>query len=233
MAATVCLYVIAAMSGTIHSGHERAAAGCSECVLDVEGEKVRAQVVKLRTASLWIVRRKAARSLRAYDWRRHPEAVEALAAAVRSDRQCLVRQEAAASLGKMRPCLVEAHEALACAAENDSSLIARHAAKKALKAIGKGCVEPCDACGPGLGLESEPDLIVEPGFEPFIEPEVIPPPPFQGEAPFPASPGALPETSLEPLFPTSMKAPAAEPFVQRIAPTVLVERQSTRDRHAD
>ncbi|MDG3003463.1 HEAT repeat domain-containing protein [Paludisphaera mucosa] len=197
MTAAGLYLILAASVGTIHSGHDTVRAECSDC--GAEQSAVQEKVVKLRTASLWVVRRKAARGLRAYDWERHPEAVEALADAVLHDRQCLVRQEAAESLGKMKPCLPVAHEALACAAESDKSLIARHAAKKALKAVGKSCVEPCDVCG----VDSE---VIEEGIPPFrADP---------GDAAFPTIPETspiVPETSLDPLTPTSLEVPVLPP----------------------
>lgn len=183
--AMASLTLILAASVGIHAGHDRARGDCRECG-EVDAA-VREKVATLRTACLWVVRRKAARQLRGYDWERHPEAVEALADAVLHDRQCLVRQEAAESLGKMKPCLPAAHEALARAAEDDPSLIARCAAKKALKSVGQACVKPCDVCGPSASD-------VEEGIPPLSEPgeSIIPPPP---------------ETLLEPLAPTSLRVP--------------------------
>lgn len=184
--------VLAVSIGTIHGGHDRVVAECSDC--GAEQAAVQEKVDKLRTSSHWIARRKAARSLRGYDWRRHPEAVEALADAVRCDRQCLVRQEAAESLGKMKPCLPVAHETLARAAEADPSLIARCAAKKALKAVGKSCVEPCDVCEGDVEFGDEiPPLLDEPGFSPLPA--------------LPEGSSVVPETSLEPLAPTSFSTP--------------------------
>ncbi|WP_165244814.1 HEAT repeat domain-containing protein [Paludisphaera soli] len=198
MAATVSLYVVLAASvGTIHAGHASRQVECSDCGADFAA--VEEQVVKLRTAPHWIARRKAARALRSYDWKQHPDAVEALSEAVRRDRQCLVRQEAAESLGKMKPCLPVAHEALSCAAKGDSSLIARLAAKKALKSVGKGCVEPCDVCGPEMDGDVEflPTIHRELGtpIEPTF-PELVP-----------DAPGSL----LEPLAPTSTVVPVPVP----------------------
>jgi hypothetical protein len=195
--AMASLTLILAASVGIHAGHVEATGDCRECV-EVDAA-VQSKVEKLRTACLWIVRRKAARELGGYEWEQHPEAVEALADAVLHDRQCLVRQEAAASLGRMKPCHPVAHEALAHASENDSSLIARRAAKKALKAVGKACVEPCDACGP-----------VEPGFDVVV-------PPLRSE------PGELmdslaPETRLEPLAPMSSQVPAVPVTPSPFAP---------------
>lgn len=189
--------LILAASVGIHAGHERARGDCREC-----GEAdaaVQEKVVKLRTASLWVVRRKAARQLRGYDWERHPEAVEALADAVLHDRQCLVRQEAAESLGRMKPCHPSAHEALARAAEDDPSLIARCAAKKALKSVGKACVEPCDVCGP---VPSDVEEIIPLRSEP-------------GESIVPLQP----ETSLEPLAPTSLRVPIVPATPSPFTPT--------------
>lgn len=198
MTAAFGLGVILAVSiGTIHSGHDRVVSECSDC--GVERAAVQEKIAKLRTAPHWIVRRKAARSLRNLDWRRHPEAVEALADAVRCDRQCLVRQEAAESLGKMKACLPVAHETLAHAAVDDPSLIARHAAGKALKSVGKSCVEPCDACG-----------VSEMGVEDFGD-EL--PPIRVGPVP-----SIVPETNLDPLEPASFTLPVAPPVPSPFVP---------------
>lgn len=181
--AIVNFTLILAASVGIHAGHGVDRGECREC--GGADAVVQEKVEKLRTATLWVVRRKAARSLRVYDWRRHPEAAEALAGAVLNDSQSLVRQEAATSLGRMKPCLPAAHEALAFAAEEDPSLIARCAAKKALKAVGKGCTGACDVC------EAGPSEFLSPG--PSVTDELIVPSPL--------------ETSIEPLEPTSLVAP--------------------------
>jgi len=163
----------------------------NDCLDCGEGDAVvQAKIEKLQSACLWTGRRQAARRLGHYDWREHPEIVDALVGALSSDRQGLVRQEAAASLGKMKPCLPVAHEALARAAADDRGPLVRHAAKKALKALDKTCVAPCDVCGPDSAGFDEilPPLEFEPG-ETIITP--------------------LPETSLEPLEPTSLQTPIA------------------------
>lgn len=199
--AMASLTLILAASVGIHAGHVEASVDCRGC--DEADAAVRAKVEKLQTACLWVARRKAARELGGYDWERHPEAVEALAAAVLRDRQCLVRQEAAASLGKMRPCLPVAHEALARAADTDSSLIARHAAKKALKSVSKGCVEACDVCGPGSS-----------DFDEFV-------PPLGAETGEIIVPSA-PETMLDPLAPTTLSVPAVPMTPSPFAPVEAV-----------
>ena len=55
------------------------------------------QITRLESCSGWMARRKAARALRKFDWKCHPEAAEALAGALLNDDCGLVRQEAATS----------------------------------------------------------------------------------------------------------------------------------------
>ncbi|AMV39027.1 HEAT repeat domain-containing protein [Planctomyces sp. SH-PL62] len=203
-AATASLYLmLTATLGTIHGVHTRNQPDCHDC--GAEQATVREEVGKLRTAKHWTARRKAARALRAHDWKQYPEAVEALSGALLNDRQGLVRQEAAESLGKMKPCLPVAHEALACASEKDSCLLARHAARKALKSVGKFCEEPCDVCGfDSIGGETIlPPIGVESG-----EPEF---------SPLPETSFDVPATTLTPLGPDAPEVPAAplgsSPFV--------------------
>ena len=61
------------------------------------------QISRLESCSGWMARRKAARALRKYDWKCHPEAAEALAGALLNDDCGLVRQEAAESLCQNAP----------------------------------------------------------------------------------------------------------------------------------
>ena len=108
---------------------------CATC--DVESAEVHERIAELQSNSSLIARRKAARALGGYDWRLYPEAAEALAGALLRDPRPLVRQQAASSLARMSPCLPAVHLAVAQAAREDSCLISRHAAKRALKAIDK------------------------------------------------------------------------------------------------
>jgi hypothetical protein len=126
-----------------HCGHGKVHEECSACA--DEGAEVAKQILRLESAG-WMARRKAARALRSYDWKSHPEAAEALAETLSNDECGLVRQTAAESLAKMRPCLPSVHEVLARAARCDASLLARHWAKKALKSLVKSCVETCAVC---------------------------------------------------------------------------------------
>lgn len=194
MTAAVGIYLMLTASvGTVHAGHVRAEAECSACVDD--SAEVSATIQKLRSAPCWIGRRQAARALRAYDELRYPEAVEALIEAVRRDRQALVRQEAAASLGKAKTCHPGAREVLGYAAANDPSLLARLAARKALRSLADACEAPCDVCG-GAPVFEEPELLPTrfdlPGEPPMAGPgpalEALPSAP--SPTPIPSAPGS-------------------------------------------
>jgi hypothetical protein len=116
--------------------------------------------------------------LRKFAWKCHPEAAEALAGALLNDDCGLVRQEAAESLAKMRPCLPVVHEAVARAAKCDASLLTRCWSKKALKSLGKACVETCSICGPGNPGEGDDSLPLVPGSAPLpLDSAVEPLPP--------------------------------------------------------
>ncbi len=143
---TVLMSLVLMAAGSMgprHCGHDVVRQECTTC--DEESPAVARQIHRLQSAG-WIARKKAARALRSYDWKSHPEAAEALAEALLHDDCRLVRQQAAESLAKMRPCLPTVHEAVARAARCDRSLLARHWAKKALKSLGKTCVESCSIC---------------------------------------------------------------------------------------
>ncbi len=164
-----------------------------------ETPAVQAQITRLESCSGWMARRKAARVLRKYDWKCHPEAAEALAEALTNDNCGLVRQEAAESLAKMRPCLPAVHAAVARAAKCDTSLLTRCWAKKALKSLGKSCVETCSICGPGASVEGD---------------EVLPSVPGTGLTPM--------DSAVEPLPPTRMVVPrnpsGMSPFYPGVSP---------------
>ncbi len=150
---TAMMSVLLVLGSTVGGSpcvHSKVPGECSVCV--DENPEVQKQIVRLQSCPGWMARRKAARALRRYDWKSHPEAADALAEAVLHDDCSLVRQEAAESLAKMRPCLPTVHEAVARAAKCDSSLLTRAWAKKALRAIGKSCVAECSICGPGEPL---------------------------------------------------------------------------------
>lgn len=197
MTMTISLVVASSLLGASHRGHDGIRGECSVC--SEEEPAVLGQVMKLQTAPHWIARRKAARALRKYDWKRHPGAAEALADALLHDDKALVRQEAAESLAKMKPCLPVAHEAVAKAARCDDCFLTRIWAKKALKSIGKSCLSECSVCGPSGNEEIDAGLPVVPGPYPSpMESSVDPLPPAiliepaqpSGASPF--QPGAAP-----------------------------------------
>ncbi len=203
IAPTVSLYVVLAASvGMIHHGHQKDRNECVTCCEEQPG--VQEQIAKLQSCSGWVTRRKAARALRKYDWKCHPEAVEALAGALLHDRQCLVRQEAAESLAKMKPRLPSAHQAVTQAARDDSSLFTRLTAKKALKAIGKSCVETCSACDSG-SMPGDGEWLF-PDDRDFLSP---PPPTLNAPSRFYLD---------EPLAPASFQAPIAPTTISPFAP---------------
>lgn len=134
IAPTVGLYMVLATSlGMVPAIAPPGWDDCAPC--DVESAKVQEHIVNLQSRGSLIARRKAARALGNYDWRLYPEAAEALAGTLLHDPRPLVRQQAASSLARMRPCLPTVHSAVALAAADDSCLISRSAAKRALKAI--------------------------------------------------------------------------------------------------
>jgi hypothetical protein len=191
--------VMTSWSGGLPCGHGEIREDCSLCC--EENPLVQEQIERLQSCSGWIARRKAARALRKYDWKCHPEAAEALAEALQHDRNCLVRQEAAESLAKMRPCLPTVHEAVMKVVKCDSSLLTRLRAKKALKAIGKSCVEACSVCG------NADEVIID------------------GPLPSPITPGTAPrplDSSVEPLPPGRMEVPEnpseLSPFTPGLTP---------------
>jgi len=203
---TAMMSVLLVLGSTVGGSpcvHAKVPGECSIC-LD-ENPEVQEQIVRLQSCRGWMARRKAARALRRYDWKSHPEAADALAEAVLHDDCGLVRQEAAESLARMRPCLPSVHEAVARAAKCDSSLLARAWARKALKAIGKSCVAECSICGPGEPVTVPAEGIVE-GDVPFVG----------GRQSLPLVPPA------EPLPPTTLEVPAnpgaRSPFTPRSRP---------------
>src|SRR5208337_1174649 len=151
---------------------------------------VHEQITRLESCSGWMARRRAARALRKYDWKCHPEAAEALAGALMNDDCGLVRQEAAESLARMRPCLAVVHEAVARAAKCDSSLLTRCWAKKALKSLGKACADTCSICGPGNPVEGDAVLPMVPRSAPLPMDSAVGslPPPDPAEGPVLESP---------------------------------------------
>lgn len=190
------LLVVSSVGG-LHCGHDKVREECTVCALETSA--VQEQIARLQSCSGWMARRKAARTLRKFDWKYHPEAAEALAGALLNDDCGLVRQEAAESLARMRPCLASVHEAVARAAKCDASLLTRCWAKKALKSLDKSCVEACSICGPGDPAEGDEVLPLVPRSAPLpMDSEVEPLPPTRMGVPgnpaelSPFSPGASP-----------------------------------------
>ena len=202
--------------GELPCSHDKVRGECTVCA--EETSAVHAQITRLESCSGWMARRRAARALRKYDWKCYPEAAEALAAALTNDDCGLVRQEAAESLARMRPCLATVHEAVARAVKCDSSLLTRCSAKKALKSLGKTCAEPCSICEPGNPVGGDEALPLVPRSAPLpmdsaVEP--LPLPPTQMVVPgnpsevSPFSPGVSPPLSSP--VPDSRSLPAPDP----------------------
>jgi len=151
----------------------------------------------LRASPRWRARDDAAHRLGKVSWRKHPQILPALVAALTCDPEEEVREEAAESLGKLAPCIAEVHEGLATAARRDPDGAVRRQAKKALKSLGTFCEDPCGACDPGLVIErraidSEP-VFVDLPMDAFPVPaDELPPgtivvPPADLPAPLPGS----------------------------------------------
>jgi hypothetical protein len=196
--ATVSAVLLLASSvGVLHCGHGKVREECTVCA--EETTAVHEQITRLESCSGWMARRRAARALRKYDWKCHPEAAEALAGVLLNDDCGLVRQEAAESLARMRPCLPVVHAAVARAAKCDASFLTRCWAKKALKSLGKACVETCSICGPGNPVEGDDALPLVPRSAPLpMDSAVEPLAPARMEVPgnpselSPFSPGVSP-----------------------------------------
>jgi hypothetical protein len=169
------------------------------------------RIVALQKSPRWRDRDRAAQELRHVDWRAHPEVVGALAFSLLNDPEEEVREEAAESLARMRPCLPEAREALRIAA-TDRDLMTRKWARRGLAALPAACrvpcpvvVEPADAPPP-----PPPRPYRAPGVEPPTE--VIPDGPIESTVPPP------PADELEPLPPPNPNAARrATPPAPRVA----------------
>ena len=179
------------------------------------------EVRKLETFPDRKARDHAAKALRRYNWRCHPEAVAALVHALLNDGDGEVREEAAESLAKMAPCLPEAHAALQRAAGCDPRHAVRKWARRGLRALGRRCEGDCSACGPPAAppvVIPGPPAVVE---EPALRPESVVPPGGGGASPLaPADPTATPgDPAAPPLVPPSdlpaplpeVKPPPADP----------------------
>ena len=186
--------LLVSSAGVLPCGHHKVREECTICA--EETSAVHEQITRLESCSGWMARRRAARALSKFDWKCHPEAAEALAGALLDDDCGLVRQEAAESLARMRPCLPVVHEAVARAAKCDASLLTRCWAKKALKSLGKACVETCS------------DLRARQPWR-------------AGRAPCPWSRALAPlpmDSAVEPLPPAQMVVPGTPPRVSPFSP---------------
>jgi hypothetical protein len=181
-------------------------------VCGVESAKVATLIVTMQDCPRWRTRDNAAHALRRIDWQCHPEAAQALAATMLSDCEEEVREEAAESLAKMKPCLPEVHAALAHAAKCDPDHATRKWARRGLSSIGDRCVAQCDACGIDTALPARyivPTPIREERFEvipstpvPPYEPPIAPP---AGEV--------LPPSELPPM--PELESPFLSPAASR------------------
>ncbi len=177
IAPTVGLYVVlAASTGMVPPAAAPIWDACAAC--DETRMEVQERIATLRSGSGLIASRKAARALGKYDWRLYPEAAEALADALLCDDRPLVRQQAASSLARMKPCLPSVRMAVAQAAHEESGLLARHAAKRALKAI-----DAAQAKEDVIVLPEEREIILPSA----VEPELLAPTTTIRPAPLPPS----------------------------------------------
>ncbi len=200
----------AAMAATGGHGPRAPRPGaCGTC--GVAGRAVAVDVAVLRGSPRPKARARAARALRKVDWKCHPEAVLALADALRRDGADGVREQAAESLGRMAPCVPIAHEALLRAAEGDPEEDVREEARDALKSLGDRCLVACRACGPpppaGPSVIQGPTILPD-AWMPFLtgEPARGPTP-----APRPLAPEALPPALAPEALPPDSPPPPPRP----------------------
>lgn len=160
------------------TGHHRPAARVACCdTCGVETARVAVLIQRLQRCPRWRDRDNAAHALRKVDWKCHPEAALALVTAMMRDCEEEVREEAAESLAKMKPCLPEVHAALALAARCDPDHATRKWARRGLKSVEDRCLASCDVCGPDAAIPtryvvpSRPDgaigqpLVIPPTYE--------------------------------------------------------------------
>jgi hypothetical protein len=228
MVTTWGLAVLVAQS-ILGSGHHSPRPGCCDACGVGKGEVI-AGIVRLQTCPNWRARDDAAHDLRKFDWRCHPEIVEALTAALVRDCEEEVREEAAESLVKMGACMPQAHEALARAARCDPDWATRHWARKGLKAFGRRCVDRCDVCGPTpddvgpIAPVLTPTPIPIPGE---VSSSVAAPTPIPGEipAPPPLESGVAPPVDAPAIppgpspFSEPPPPPEPEPVLRPLPPT--------------
>jgi hypothetical protein len=230
MTAAFCAAVLWSQAAVGAPGHHGKRPQCCD-VCGVESAEVLAEIQILQGCPRWRKRDNAAHRLRRFDWRCHPDAVNALVTALLTDSEEEVREEAAQSLRKMAPCLPGVHEALDRAARCDPDHSTRKWARKALAALGRRCVGGCVLCTSAAGGTSEP-LLIAPGDSIVVtprapaapEPSLLPAPVERGLDVTP--PSELPPAELPPLAP-----PAAGPFEDR-APWAARSANHLADRPA-
>ncbi|HMB06233.1 MAG TPA: hypothetical protein VKP69_21175, partial [Isosphaeraceae bacterium] len=203
--------VVLILAQSVFGGHGHEPSGPARCdVCGAEAAAVRAQILRMQTSPKWRARDDAAHALRKFDWRCHPEVVEALAYTLLHDCEEEVREEAAQSLTKMVPCLAVAHEALNRAADDDADHSTRCWARKGLRALGGRCEGTCKVCGPDLVGPVTPlpaghaSVISGPTIVPSEVPVPVPDPepaftPTPAPAPGAASMPPVPPSGIPPL----------------------------------
>jgi hypothetical protein len=205
------------------TGHHRPRPDVACCdVCGVESAEVAELIATLQRCPRWRKRDNAAHALKRYDWRCHPEAAQVLAAAMLCDGEEEVREEAAESLAKMKPCLPEVHAALARAAKCDPDHATRKWARRGLVAVGERCVAQCDACGidPALPVRYvvpgsvREEVILPPVAVPY-EPPIAPP---ADEVTPPSELPPLPEASSPFLSPAASRPRDNRAAVEKPAP---------------
>lgn len=192
-----------------------------------DSKAVREWIEILEHGSRPRIRDKAARLLRKFDRRAHPEIVAALINALRNDCAGKVREEAAESLAKLSVREAIVHENLAIAAERDPHRGTRRAAKRGLKRLSRRCVDDCEICGPRSSIvpterfelpNSTPEGLLEP--LPSSAPAPIPP----ADDSVPVEPIPVPENRLD----SPRVSPPLEPDLE--GPTMGSRRRAISSR---
>jgi hypothetical protein len=236
-------------------GHEPSGPACCD-VCGIETAAVTEQIIRMQKSPNWRARDNAAHALRKFDWRCHPEVVEALAYTLLHDDEEEVREETAQSLTKMAPCLAVAHEALNRAANCDPDHSTRRWARKGLRALEGRCERTCKVCGPEVvgpvtplparresvisGPTIVPGEVAKPA--PVFTPTPAPPPEATsgppsglpslvapGETPMPPIDSRVepPPTELSPLPPPSTRPSASSDADEGSEPVEKAAREST------
>ncbi|MCS6851052.1 MAG: HEAT repeat domain-containing protein [Gemmataceae bacterium] len=181
-------------------------------------QRVQELIVIVKTDASDKRREEAARELRNFDGKSHPEVTAILIDVLMNDCKANVRAEAAESLGKLRPVTPEAGWALQQAAANDPSLKVRWQARTALIQCQLSGLKMPKVDGPALPATpgGGPPVIVEPGarLAPTPAPGGDPVPPVVVPT-SPRSPGSAPAT---PVVPSSRPSKPLRP-VPAPAPT--------------